>query len=134
MSSSLTSIRLALLRALLTGRGFSLELVARVAEQSGRRLDHLAVYPALADLEDEGLVRSYDGEPLAERGGRPRRYYELTADGQAFAKGLEVGEGAAKKEPKVVSGRGKKCQDCGCIEVWGTPRGGHAEGCEWGLI
>jgi PadR family transcriptional regulator PadR len=32
-------------------------------------------------LEEEGLVTSYETEPLPERGGRPRKYYELTAGG-----------------------------------------------------
>jgi PadR family transcriptional regulator PadR len=31
-------------------------------------------------------VRSYEGDGLAERGGRPRRFYELTAEGTRAAK------------------------------------------------
>ncbi len=44
-----------------------------------------SVYPALRDLEDEGLLESYEGDPLPERGGRPRRYYKLTALGATAA-------------------------------------------------
>ena len=44
-----------------------------------------SVYPALRELEQEGLVKSYEGEALAERGGRPRRYYRLTAEGRRAA-------------------------------------------------
>jgi PadR family transcriptional regulator PadR len=79
--------RAALLQALVQGKGFGLELIARVEHRTqGRiKLGQGSVYPALRDLEDEGLVQSWDGEPLPERGGRPRRYYELTAEGRRAA-------------------------------------------------
>ncbi len=79
--------RAALLQALIQGKGFGLELIDRVKERTkgAIKLGQGSVYPALRDLEHEGLVRSWDGEPLAERGGRPRRYYELTAQGRRTA-------------------------------------------------
>ena len=43
------------------------------------------VYPVLRQLESEGLLESYDGESLPQRGGRPRRYYRLTAEGRRAA-------------------------------------------------
>jgi len=48
-------------------------------------LDEGSVYPALKALEREGLVCSFEGAPLPERGGRPRRYYELTGEGRRAA-------------------------------------------------
>jgi PadR family transcriptional regulator, regulatory protein PadR len=42
-------------------------------------------YPALRELETEGLVKSWEADPTPERGGRPRRYYKLTAAGQRAA-------------------------------------------------
>ena len=36
-------------------------------------------------MEKEGLVKSREGDPLPERGGRPRVYYKLTALGQRAA-------------------------------------------------
>ncbi|AKI98587.1 Hypothetical protein AA314_00214 [Archangium gephyra] len=44
------------------------------------------MYPALKALEREGLLRSFDGDPMPERGGRPRRYYELTGEGRKVAR------------------------------------------------
>lgn len=41
-----------------------------------------AVYTTLQRLEDKGWVRSKAGPPLAQRGGRRRKLYELTAEGQ----------------------------------------------------
>ena len=81
--------RAALLQVLIGRPGFGLELIDRVKERTGGAvvLGQGSVYPALRDLEDEGLARSYDGDPLPERGGRPRRYYELTAKGRRVAMG-----------------------------------------------
>lgn len=80
--------RTALLQALMQGDGYGLELIERVKAATGGRLVLLQgrVYPLLRSLEADGLLRSYDGDPLPERGGRPRRYYELTAKGRRAAK------------------------------------------------
>lgn len=77
------TVQAALLQALIRGESYGLELIERVEKQSsGRvRLHQGSVYPALRTLEEEGLVQSYDGESNTERGGRPRRYYRLTAEG-----------------------------------------------------
>jgi PadR family transcriptional regulator PadR len=45
-------------------------------------------------MEAEGLIKSFETEPLPERGGRPRKYYELTAEGLR----------RAREEASVVSG------------------------------
>lgn len=42
-----------------------------------------AVYATLDRLETKGLLRSVLGEGTAERGGRKRRFYRLTANGSA---------------------------------------------------
>jgi PadR family transcriptional regulator, regulatory protein PadR len=79
----------ALLQALISGPGFGLDLIDRVKKKTNGQLElgQGSVYPALRDLEREGLARSWDGDPLPERGGRPRRYYELTAEGRRVALG-----------------------------------------------
>ena len=77
----------ALLQALIRGEGYGLDLIARVRERTkGKVKIHQGnVYPTLRALEAEGLVRSYEADPLPERGGRPRRYYQLTPDGKKAA-------------------------------------------------
>jgi PadR family transcriptional regulator PadR len=77
----------ALLQALVRGESYGLELIERVAQQThGQiRLNQGSVYPALQDMEEEGLVESREGDPLPERGGRPRRYFHLTAEGKRTA-------------------------------------------------
>jgi PadR family transcriptional regulator PadR len=81
------SARTAILMSLMGGRGFGLEIIQRVRERSNGKilLNEGSVYPALKALERDGLLRSYDGEPMPERGGRPRRYYELTGEGRRVA-------------------------------------------------
>ncbi|TDF35436.1 PadR family transcriptional regulator [Alteromonadaceae bacterium M269] len=41
-----------------------------------------ALYSTLERLEKKGMVSSYLGEPTAERGGRPKRYFAITASGE----------------------------------------------------
>lgn len=74
----------ALLQALVSGPGFGLQLIERVTERTRGKisLHQGSIYPALRDMEREGLLESYNGdEVIPERGGRPRRYYRLTAKG-----------------------------------------------------
>ena len=84
----LLNAKTALLAALVGGPGFGLELIDRVSARTLGlvKLNQGSVYPALRALEQDGLVRSYDGETNEDRGGRPRRYYELTGDGVVAAR------------------------------------------------
>lgn len=77
----------ALLQALISGPGYGLDLIERVKTQTKGKIElgQGSVYPALRDLEREGLLESYEGEPVPERGGRPRRYYKLNATGAKAA-------------------------------------------------
>lgn len=82
------SAQAALLAALIEGKGYGLDLIERVKTRTGGhvKLNEGSVYPALRAMEDEGLLRSFNADPLPSRGGRPRRYYELTADGLRAAR------------------------------------------------
>lgn len=79
--------KVALLQALIQGDSYGLELIERVRDLThGQvRIGQGLVYPALRDLEKEGLIKSYEGELLPIRNGRPRVYYHLTAAGQRLA-------------------------------------------------
>lgn len=84
----LSAAKLAILQALTFGAGFGLELIDRVRERTNGqiKLHQGSVYPALRGLERDGLVSSYEGETTDARGGRPRIYYKLTAEGAAAAR------------------------------------------------
>jgi len=49
--------------------------------RTGRRVSLAAVYKTLDRLEYKGLLRSARGQPSAERGGRSKRVYGMTASG-----------------------------------------------------
>ena len=51
--------------------------------RSGRDVSINAVYTTLDRLERKGLLRSWVGEPTAQRGGRRRKCYALRAAGTA---------------------------------------------------
>jgi PadR family transcriptional regulator, regulatory protein PadR len=51
--------------------------------RSGRDVSINAVYTTLDRLEAKGLLRSWTGEPTAQRGGRRRKFYELRPAGVA---------------------------------------------------
>lgn len=110
MESPLTA-KAALLQALAHGEGFGLDLIQRVQALTGGKLalGQGSVYPALKDLEWDGLCESYDGAHASERGGRPRRYFKLTPKGFQLAReqraivaelfGLVPAEALTKPEP-----------------------------------
>lgn len=78
------------LEAMMPGRSYGLEVVERVAAATDGRVKLKDMtYPTLRELERRGFLRSYEEGDFLERGGRPRRYYELTDDGRrAIATGV----------------------------------------------
>ena len=52
-----------------------------IHERSGRDVSINAVYTTLDRLETKGLLRSWVGEPTAQRGGRRRKFYALRPAG-----------------------------------------------------
>jgi PadR family transcriptional regulator len=49
---------------------------------TGRDISIGAVYATLVRLESKGFITSYTGDPTAERGGRAKRHFRMTADGK----------------------------------------------------
>ncbi|MGD8276989.1 MAG: PadR family transcriptional regulator [Gemmatimonadota bacterium] len=56
-------------------------LIREIRGETGRRVPSGSLSLTLDRLEDKGLVRSRMGDPDPVRGGRPRRYVEVTASG-----------------------------------------------------
>ncbi|WP_434390605.1 PadR family transcriptional regulator [Melittangium boletus] len=79
--------RMAILAVLMHGKSYGLEIIDKVRERTkgAVSLNEGSVYPALKLMEKEGLLKSFEGESVPERGGRPRRYYELTGEGRRAA-------------------------------------------------
>jgi PadR family transcriptional regulator, regulatory protein PadR len=53
-----------------------------IADRIGRDVSMSAVYTTLERLEQKKLLRSWVGQPTAQRGGRRKRYFALSASGE----------------------------------------------------
>jgi len=61
---------------------YGVPIVEELRRNTRRPILRPSVYLALRRLEEKGLVRSRLGEPEARRGGRARRYFEVSAAGK----------------------------------------------------
>ena len=62
---------------------YAVPIRAEIEARGGRTVARGALYTTLDRLEQKGLLRSRLGDPLAERGGRARRYYTVSGRGLA---------------------------------------------------
>jgi PadR family transcriptional regulator PadR len=93
---------LVLAAALRLKKGYGAELVRELEERAGRRVRGGALYVTLDRLERKGYLVSRMGEPDARRGGRPKRFVQVTAAGvRALAEHrealLKIWEGLEQK-------------------------------------
>lgn len=71
----------------LEDRAYAVTIRREIEKRTGRRLSRGALYTVLERLEAKGLVASRMGDPTTERGGRPKRFYRVTASGVKALKG-----------------------------------------------
>ncbi len=73
---------LTLLAILHPGRAaYGAAIIDAMEERTGREISQAATYIAFKRLEEKGLIRSAQEPGTPDRGGRPRRTYELTPAG-----------------------------------------------------
>jgi PadR family transcriptional regulator PadR len=72
-------VLLALIR--LGDDAYGVPISREIEQRSGREVALGSVYAALERLEEKGLATSTLGDPTAERGGRAKRYFRITAQG-----------------------------------------------------
>src|SRR6266571_9018364 len=72
-------VLLALIR--LGDEAYGVPISEAIEESSGREVALGSVYITLGRLEEKGLVSSRLGESTAERGGRAKTYFQITANG-----------------------------------------------------
>jgi DNA-binding PadR family transcriptional regulator len=65
---------------------YGVPIARKLEETSGREVLRGSVYAALDRLEAKGFLTSRIGEPTAERGGRAKKYFRITARGVAGAR------------------------------------------------
>jgi DNA-binding PadR family transcriptional regulator len=73
---------------------YAIPIVDEIERRTGRSVARAAVYITLRRLEEKGFVSSWMGEPIAERGGKARRYVKLEAAGM---KALREARSATEK-------------------------------------
>jgi DNA-binding PadR family transcriptional regulator len=72
-------VLLALIR--LGDQAYGVPISTEIENESGRAISIGSVYAALERLENKSFVRSELGEATAARGGRAKRYFEITGKG-----------------------------------------------------
>jgi DNA-binding PadR family transcriptional regulator len=72
---------LALLR--LNERAYGVTVRQEIERRTRREVSIGAVYATLDRLEAKGYVKSRLGDPTPERGGRSKRFFQVTAEGVA---------------------------------------------------
>jgi DNA-binding PadR family transcriptional regulator len=72
-------VLLALMR--LNEAAYGVSIAKTIEESTGRSVAQATLYVTLGRLERKGLIASRLGEPTAERGGRAKRYFRITAKG-----------------------------------------------------
>lgn len=72
-------VMLALIR--LGDNAYGVPIAREIAAKAGREASLGSIYATLERLEAKGLVTSELGEPTPERGGRAKRYFQVTPRG-----------------------------------------------------
>jgi PadR family transcriptional regulator len=73
-------VLLALVR--LEDNAYGMTVRREIEERTGRSISIGAIYATLERLQTKGYVRSFVGEPTAERGGRAKRLFRIDAEGR----------------------------------------------------
>lgn len=75
---------LALLTILVLGDdAYGVSIKKEINKNSMRSISRGALHTALTRLEEKGYLNSRQGEANEERGGRPKRYYEVSNKGKS---------------------------------------------------
>jgi len=67
----------------LGAEAYGVPVIHEVEQRTGRMVTQAAAYLTLRRLEDKGFIKSRLGDPTAERGGRAKRFFEITGTGTA---------------------------------------------------
>src|SRR5580658_3300619 len=75
--------KIVLMAALRLGENaYGVTILAEIAARAGRNASPGALYTTLHRMEDKGLVTFRDGSPTPERGGRAKRFVQVTREGR----------------------------------------------------
>ena len=89
--------------AVLHGDAYGVSIKKDIESRLERKVSVGALQSSLKRLEHKGYLTSKDGESTSERGGRPKRYFEVTASGKmAIEATKEIRNQLWRAIPQVV--------------------------------
>ncbi len=89
--------------AALTDRAYSVAICDELEKHADRKIRLGVVHAVLNRLEAKGYLSSNLGKPTKERGGRRKRFYELTNAGKmALLRAKEIRDGLWDIIPDIV--------------------------------
>ena len=82
--TELTTLEQHLLLAIigLHPKAYGVSIQEHIKERTGRQPSTGSLYAGLDQLEENGFVKSRQGEPTKERGGKRKLYFTITGPGQ----------------------------------------------------
>src|SRR4051812_8687762 len=79
-----------LITASLDGHAYSVRITHQIVQETSRGVRLNQVHTCLQRLEEKGMISSKMGEPTAERGGRRKRIFKITAFGKQALRETQV--------------------------------------------
>jgi DNA-binding PadR family transcriptional regulator len=79
-----------LIIAILDGAAYSVGIITEIDERLNRNVSLGAIQTVLKRLENKGLLKSEFGNATNERGGKRKRLYEVTAEGQKIIDQIRI--------------------------------------------
>ena len=61
---------------------YGVSIKENIENRSDRSISIGALHSTITRLEEKGLIKSWQGEPTQERGGRRKRFFEITHQGK----------------------------------------------------
>ena len=82
---NLPPLEIAVLAAVfrLQGNAYGVSIMDEVSKREGREIPYGVTHVMLKRLLDKGLLTAKMGEPTSEKGGRRKRFYRPTGEGEA---------------------------------------------------
>lgn len=89
--------------AILADDAYGNSIKTEIRKRLGRNPSIGALHASLGRLEEKGFLDSHEGETTPERGGRRKRYYNVTKAGvKAMQDVKEMRDGMWKAVPRVI--------------------------------
>ena len=71
-------------------QAYGVQIQKEISERTGRSISRGALHSALSRLESKGFLDAQFGEANKERGGKPKKFYEVTQKGQEALREAEA--------------------------------------------